>query len=246
MKLLQSSHLSTAHGFATRLGGVSQGVYHSLNFALSTGDDPACVERNRQMLLDAYGVNKAQVCVLEQVHSADVVTARAGWYEQKADAMMTKQQNLLLIITTADCLPILFYDPQQGAIAAAHAGWRGTAQHVCRNVVTTLQQNYETALDQLRVVIGPGISGACYQVGEEVVAAFRAAGYPEQVFARDAEGGFRLDLKAANRWELLNSGVSAENIQVLEHCTFSEAERFYSHRRDGLRRGSHWSVIKLG
>lgn len=241
--LLRSEVLATPHGFSTRLGGVSSGVYRSFNLGLSTGDERLNVEANRQELLKQFSVNDKQVCALEQVHSARVVTAKAGWYDFEADASVTNEPDLLLIISTADCLPILFHDPVKRVAAAAHAGWRGTLGGIAKNVIEKMTSDYGSSPADVQVLIGPAIKGACYQVSSELIDAFTEAKFPDTIYTPDDTGRFRLDLEAANRFVLGQAGV--KQVHSLGLCTHCDSEQFYSHRRDGLKRGSHWSVIKL-
>ena len=224
---------------------MSEGCYASLNLGLSTGDDAERVAQNRARVLDYFGVTRKQVCALQQVHSARVVVAAPSWFEIEADASITDDPNLLLVISTADCAPLLFHDPVRKVVAAAHAGWRGTVQSVARNVVAALVEHYGSNPADLRVAFGPSIAGPCYQVGPEVAAAFAEQGFPEAVIPPDDAGRYRLDISAANRFVLTQTGVPEANIFDLNVCTHCEPGRFYSHRRDGLKRGSHCALIKL-
>ena len=254
---LTAPNLAVPHGFTTRAGGVSAGHYASLNLGLNTGDSPERVAQNRERVLAHFGVPRSQVCVLQQVHGARVVTAEPGWFEREADAAVTDDPGLLLVTSVADCAPLLFHDPVRRVVAAAHAGWRGTVQGVARNVVTALTEQYGSSPANLRVAFGPSIAGPCYQVGPEVKALFDEQGFPETVFTPDAPpdaapdaapddaARYRLDIGAANRYALTQAGVPAANIFDLAACTHCDATRFYSHRRDGLQRGSHWALIKL-
>lgn len=241
--LFSTEFLSVPHAFSTRLAGVSEGVFASFNLGLSTGDKPERVVQNREQVFRSFGVTKAQVCGLHQVHSATVVEARASWFELEADASVSNDPDLLLVIGTADCLPILFHDPVKQVVAAAHAGWRGTVAGVSRNVILKMQSLYGSKASDVRAVIGPCIKGACYQVGQEVIDVFIESEFPEYVYENDTEGRYLLDLVKANEYLLKQSGVT--QIYDLQQCTHCDATTFYSHRRDGLKRGSHWSAIKL-
>ncbi len=243
LELLASS-LPIPHGFTTRKGGVSDSYYSSLNLGLSTGDNPEIVEQNRARVLEHFQVNKTQVSVLEQVHGNTVVVAEPAWHKFQADAQVTNNPELLLIIGMADCLPILFYDPVQKVVGAAHAGWRGTSLRIAEQVVATMQREYGSKPEDIRVAMGPAICKKNYQVGREVFEAFRNAGISESVFDEDGER-YRVDIAAANKWVLEQSGVLLKNTEDLNLCTFANPELFYSHRRDGQKRGSHWAVIKL-
>jgi polyphenol oxidase len=244
LELLTASSVPVPHGFTTRKDGVSDGYYSSLNVGLSTGDDPDVVEKNRERVLEHFRVNKHQVSILEQVHGNTVVVAEPAWHKFQADAQVTNNPDVLLIIGMADCLPILFYDPVHEAIGAAHAGWRGTSLRIATNVVETMQREYGSKPADIRVAMGPAICKKNYQVGAEVFEAFKGAGIPETVFSTDGER-YRVDIAAANKRVLEASGVLAEHIEDLHLCTFANPELFYSHRRDGRKRGSHWALIKL-
>ena len=253
---IRAPNLPVVHGFSTRLGGVSPAPFASLNLGLSSGDSPENVAANRQRVLQALGSSAQQACAFHQVHSAKVVEASASWFEQEADAAVSNNPELLLIISTADCLPILFYDPASGAVGAAHCGWRGTVARITSEVITTMQRCYGTDPAQLRMAMGPAISGGCYQVGAEVIDAARAAGLGSEVYWPDSEEAeaaaeavdgqprFRFDLLAANRALALAQGVKASHIWQSSHCTYRDAELFYSYRRDRGVTGRHWAVVR--
>lgn len=244
LELLTASSLTVPHGFTTRQGGVSGGYYTSLNLGLSTGDDAVKVEQNRDLVLEHFNVKREQVSILEQVHGNTVVIAEPAWYKFEADAQITNQSDLLLVIGVADCLPILFHDPVKKAIGAAHAGWRGSSLKIAANVVEKMQDEFDSSPSDIRVAMGPAICQNNYQVGSEVFEAFINFGFSETIFAPDGEC-YRLDLVAANRFVLEQAGVLPQHIEALDLCTFADKEKFYSHRRDGQKRGSHWAVIKL-
>lgn len=244
--LLTAPNISAKHGFTTRAGGVSGGVYESLNLGLSTGDERGLVEVNRNRVIAAFGASRAQVVALEQVHGARIIVAEPSWYEVQGDAAVTDDPKLLLVISTADCAPLLFHDPMKNVVGAAHAGWRGTVKQIAAEVVRKLEAQYGSCPQDIRVAIGPSIQAPCYQVGPEVVDEFAEAGFPDTIYSPDDEGRYRLDVAGANRFVLEQTGVPAKNIYDLGDCTHCDAVRFYSHRRDALKRGSHWALIRLG
>jgi polyphenol oxidase len=239
-----TTSLPVPHGFTTRKGGVSDSYYSSLNLGLSTGDDPNVVQQNRERVFGHFGVDKTQVSLLEQVHGNTVILAEPAWHKHKADAHVTNNRDLLLVIGMADCLPILFHDPVQKVVGAAHAGWRGTSLRIAENVVKTMQREYASLPADICVAIGPAICQKNYQVGAEVFEAFKTAGIPESFFIEDKER-YRVDIAGANKWVLEQSGILLEHIEDLNRCTYADPELFYSHRRDGQKRGSHWALIKL-
>ncbi len=243
LQLLSAPHLSVPHGFSSRLGGVSEAPFDSLNLGLSTGDEPCRVAENRRRFLAHFDVAQHEVCALRQVHSKTVVEGKAGWFGSEADGAVTDCPERLLVISVADCLAVLVHDPRRNAVGAAHAGWRGTVAKIVVELVGQLHGRFGSRPEDLLVAIGPGIGGTCYQVGEEVVAQVAAAGFSQQVYCRDT-AGYRLDLAAANRELLLGLGVPAEQIWASGYCTHCETELFFSHRREAGRTGRMWAAIQ--
>lgn len=242
-RALTAPGLPWPHGFTLRSGGVSTGGYASLNLGLSSGDDAVRVEANRDRVLAALGVPRSEVCAFHQEHGTRVLDGAPTWFTERADAATSAAAGRLLVVSVADCLPLLFFDAATGAVGAAHCGWRGTLGGLATAVVARMAERYASRPEDLAVAIGPGIQGACYQVGDEVVAAFRQAGFPTSLATPDEEGRHRLDLAAANRWGLERAGVRGERIWSSELCTHCHPERFYSHRRDAGTTGRHWAFI---
>lgn len=244
LPLLSLAGFSARHGFTTRVGGVSNAAYQALNLGLSTADEPATVEANRDRLLARLGVDRSQVCGYHQVHGVAVKVASPGWFEERADASVSDDPNLLLVVSAADCFPVLFHDPVTGAAAAAHCGWRGTVGHLAAAVVEELQERFGAAPNDLEVAIGQGIMGTCYEVSQQVVDEFAAAGFPDSVATpTDDSGRHLLDILAAIRFDLERAGVAAANVHALERCTHCEPEAFYSHRRDAGITGRMWGFV---
>lgn len=239
---IRAPNLSVPHGFTTRVGGVSEGPFASLNLGLSSGDDEVPVAENRRRVLQTFGVSQGQVCAFHQVHGDRVLTATPSWFEEEADAAVSDTPGLLLVVSTADCLPVLFHDPRTGAVGAAHCGWRGTVARLAQRTVEALRKRFGCGPADLRVAFGPAIQRPNYQVGPEVALAFREAGFPNSVLSKDTSGRFLLDVPAANRWLLLESGVRPSNLWDSGLCTHRDT-RFYSHRRDRGRTGRQWGVI---
>ena len=210
--VLSLTDLGAQHGFTTRAGGVSAGAYASLNLGLSSGDARAAVERNRDILLAWLGVDRDHVCAFNHVHGDRVLVGRPSWFEDDADAVISDKSDLLLVVSAAGCFPVLFHDLLTGAVGAAHCGWRGTAARLAENVVSAMQREYGSRPGDLRVAIGPGIRGTCYQVTPEVVAKFAESGFPEHVATPDGEGKYLLDLEAAVAVSLSDAGVPAANV----------------------------------
>jgi len=241
MAFVRAPNLSVPHAFTTRAGGVSGGPFESLNLGLSSGDDPAPVAENRRRVLSAFGTDENSACAFSQVHGSRVLTGRPSWFEEEADAVVTDQPGLLLVVSTADCLPVLFHDPVTGAVGAAHCGWRGTLAGVAGATLTKLTALYGTDPTDVRVAFGPAITAPNYQVGPEVAAAFQDAGF--RAVTPDGSGSFLLDVASANRAQLLRGGVKPDNLWESGLCTYGDPARFYSHRRDRGQTGRHWAVI---
>jgi YfiH family protein len=176
---------------------------------------------------------------------SDSTMGGPDWPE--ADIVMTDDPSVALAIQVADCVPLLLADTRSGAVAAVHAGWRGTAAGAAPTAVAALAREFGARPDTLLVAQGPSIGPCCYAVGDELVDAFRAAGFTREVdrwFTRDGDGGLRLDLWTANRDQLLASGVPAAAIHQAGLCTASHPELFASYRRDGPGTGRIAAVIR--
>jgi polyphenol oxidase len=239
------------HGIFTRQGGVSLAPYTGLNVGGTVGDDLAAVRENHQRMYNALGVDPARACTTWQVHGADVVLAQGPVPGRKwlarADAIITNQPDTPLVMRFADCVPLLFFDPVQRAIGLAHAGWRGTVQGMAANTMLALQQAYGSRPTDMRVIIGPSISGAKFQVGEEVVQAvedhYRTL---DGLMQRDpADNSAYVDLWAANKLDLLRVGVLPEHIEVSGLCTYTRTDEFFSHRAEHGKTGRFGVVLSL-
>ena len=234
-----------AHGFFTRHGGVSEGVYASLNGGLGSADDPGKVERNRAIAAGALGGKEADIRGLHQTHSNIAIEAGEA-PKGDGDALVCNRPGLILTILTADCAPVLLADPEAGVVAAAHAGWRGSAAGIIPSTVE-LMANLGAEPARIRAVVGPSIQQASYQVGPDMRDAVLAASpAAEDCFAADPEPGrFRFDLPRFVLLQLAEAGVAAT---AMEDDTYSD-DRFFSHRRachrDDPDSGRLMSMIRL-
>jgi len=234
IKIIRCPLIPAAHGFSTRSGGVSAAPFDSLNLG-GTEDVQAHIDENRRRFIRALGFDPNRVARLHQVHGADVLIAKPG--RQTGDALVTNERGLALAVGAADCYPLLFHDPVANVAGAAHAGWRGTLARIAKNTVEKMITLGADAKN-IRVAIGPGICRKNYEVSEEVIAQFVAAGFPERCWTKR-----QLDLLEANRFVLRESGILAEHTWALDRCT-TEAD-FFSYRRDKGRTGRMWGVIGL-
>jgi polyphenol oxidase len=217
----------------------------------------------------AIGVPVRRLLRLNQVHGREVVVVRAGWQGggdarlpgpaepgestaaeeswPQADILMTDDPTVALVAQAADCVPVLMADRRSGAVAAVHAGWRGTAKGAVQAAVAAMAREFGARPGDLVATVGPSIGPCCYVVGDELIDAFRASGFGREIetwFARDESGALRLDLWTATRDQLLASGVSEGAIHGSGLCTASHPEWFASYRRDGPGTGRIAAVIR--
>jgi len=220
------------HGFFTREGGVSQGLYESLNIGLGSNDDPLRVGENRARIAAAVGVVPENLVFPHQVHSPDVAVIDAAWEpgaKARVDAVVTATAGLAVAVSTADCGPVLFADAEAGVVGAAHAGWKGAIGGVLENTLKAME-GLGADRSRIRAVLGPTISQPSYEVGPEFVTRFVAEDAANQRFFADAErpGHKFFDLPAYIMQRLRAAGVIASALGL---CTYLDEARFYSFRR---------------
>ena len=240
------------HAFFTRRGGVSTGIYASLNGGQGSNDDPANVAENRARMAAALGVAPTHLVACWQVHSPDAVLATAPWRREdapKADAVVTRTPGIAAAVSIADCGPVLFADPEVGVVAAAHAGWKGALGGVVASTVALMEaQGARRAA--IRAAIGPLIRQPSYEVGEDFVARFLEADKAFARFFAPAERAHHalFDLPGFITLRLKEAGVG--HVEDLGLDTYPDAERFYSYRRTTHRRepdyGRLIAAIALG
>ena len=249
--LLEDPRGRVRHGFFGRTGGVSDGLYRSLNCGYGSRDDPEAVAENRARTARACGLTPEMLCSAYQVHSADALVATAPWSRDEAprvDAMATATPGLALAILTADCVPVLLADPEAGVIGAAHAGWRGALNGVVEAAVGAMLDLGAQTRD-IRAVIGPAIGAASYEVGPEFPAPFLARNpQDEDLFApAGREGHFLFDITGFVARRLGGLGLAAVGATGGDTC--AEAGRFFSYRRSVHQGepdyGRHISIVAL-
>lgn len=225
-----------AHGFFGREGGVSEGIFESLNCGPGSNDDAQAVEKNRTLATLAIGGQPENLCTLYQIHSPTVlnIAAPLGTNRPQADAMVTHRKGIVLGILTADCAPVLFADAKAGVVAAAHAGWKGAFNGVLENTLHSMQQ-LGASLENISAAIGPCIAQASYEVGEEFRARLLEAEAANQQFfipgARAAH--YQFDLPGYVQRRLQAAGL--RNIESLAMDTCKLESQFFSYRRATLR-----------
>jgi YfiH family protein len=252
--MLQAKNLSALpgirHAFFTREGGVSEGLYASLNAGVGSDDDPAKVAENRARMAQAVGVAPAHFLTAYQIHSPEVVVAETPWSGEarpRADAIVTRVPGLAVGVSTADCGPVLFADPQARIVGAAHAGWRGALAGVLEATIAAMER---LGAERARMVaaIGPTISQRNYEVGSELVTQFTQADAENaRFFAAGRPGHAQFDLPGYIASRLARAGIG--RVEDLAACTYADPRLFYSFRRATHRAepdyGRHVNAIAI-
>lgn len=226
---------------STRHGGVSPAPYASLNLGLNTDDDLSNVEENRRRFLAELDLSANALASAHQVHGRAVLLATEPVYEHGYDALITQLPGLAVGVTVADCCPILIYDAKNKAVAAIHAGWRGTAARVVLAALQRMQLEFRTYPGDCFAYVGTCISQQYYEVDEQVAIRFSEV----HKVPGAAPGKWMVDLRAANKHQLLSFGIPESNIEVSPYCTWQHNEDFYSHRKEQGRTGRMMAVISL-
>lgn len=257
LSYIKSDILSCPHGFSTRLGGVSEGIFESLNLGrLEMGDDPEKVQENWAIFGRAVGIDTRRFVHGKQVHGnmvriasradAHAITEPASW--EGTDGYVTNEPGVPLAVFTADCVPLLLQDPVAGVVGAVHCGWRPTAADIVKNALEAMV-SLGAAPENIRAAIGPSIRRCCFQTGPEVPEAFEAllGGDAQGLYGPDPAqaGKFRVDLPGTVERRLCQLKVRPEHIQQIGGCTMCRPETYWSHRALGLARGSQASIIML-
>ena len=249
------SHLITfPHGFSTRTGGVSEGIFASLNLGMSRGDDAENVKENYRLFFDSCGIKKIPFVCGKQVHGNNVMivdanNARPAYgygtlYE--ADGYVTSTPGVPLVVFTADCIPLLLADEKNRVVAAVHSGWRSTVADIEKVAVEKMLE-CGAEKEQIRACIGPAIGKCCFEVGSEVIEAANTLLCTDECdfYILKENGKYMLDLKGVLKKCLLRTGISEDHVEVIEDCTMCLPERYWSHRYTNGNRGSQAAVIMI-
>ncbi len=243
------------HGFSTRLGGVSEGIWSSMNLGTTRGDDPKHVEENYRRFLKAVGADRDKLVMSNQIHGTEIRRVTPGDYKAdlyadegyEVDGLITDVPGETLVIFSADCLPILFYDPVKRVICAVHAGWRGTVGGIAAQAVERMVGDYGCRTEDILAAIGPGISRCHFETDADVPRAVQdILGQEARACIDELENGkYHVDLKLVNRMLLTRVGLPEVNITMDPDCTACHRDKYWSHRFTGGQRGSMAAVIQL-
>lgn len=245
------------HGFSTRLGGVSQGIYESMNLSFTRGDEESAVRENYRRLSAAMGFSMEDIVTSDQTHTTNVrvvteedrgngITKPRPYAD--VDGMITNVPGLVLATFYADCVPLFFIDPVHRAVGLSHSGWRGTVGKIGKVTVEKMTEEFQTDPSELYAAIGPSICQDCYEVSEDVIDQFREAfeeKYWDVLFYRKPDGKYQLNLWEANRRIFLDAGIKEERISMPGICTCCNPLFLYSHRASHGKRGNLGAFITV-
>lgn len=246
------------HLFTTRAGGVSKGIYSTMNLSYTRGDEKEAVDENFRRIAGVLGCEVSDMVCSDQTHTVNlrVVTRQDGGKGiliprdyKEIDGLMTQEPGLVLATFYADCVPLYFVDTKRRAVALAHSGWRGTVARMGRCVVDKMREVYGTDPQDLVAAVGPSICQACYEVSEDVAEAFRAEfkkpGQEDRILTDKGGGKYQLDLWRANEIILQEAGIPTGQIQVTDVCTCHNSAYLFSHRASQGRRGNLGAFLGL-
>lgn len=243
------------HGFSTRLGGVSKGMFESMNLSFGRGDDKAAVQENYRRIANAIGVSYESIVCSDQTHTINVrrvgqqdcghgITREKEFFD--VDGLITNEPGVTLATFYADCVPLYFLDPVHKAIGLSHSGWKGTVGKIGQETIYAMEKAYGTKAEELLVAIGPSICQDCYEVSEDVAMEFKKVFSDSKDILQEKDNGkYQLDLWAANRIVLQEAGVQVKNISMPNICTCCNPNLLYSHRASKGKRGNLGAFLCL-
>ena len=245
------------HGFSTRMGGVSEGPYATMNFSFTRGDDPEAVRENYRRMAEALRVDMEKMVLTWQTHTTNVRVVSEedlgkGIIKERdyrdVDGLVTDMPDVTLVTFFADCVPLYFLDKKNHAIGLSHSGWRGTVKRMGEKTLETMAEAFGTRPEDVTACIGPSICMDCYEVGGEVIEEFAAefpAAVHDRLFYKKENGKYMLNLWEANRIVLTDAGIREENLSVTDICTHCNPELLFSHRRSPEKRGNLCAFLCL-
>ena len=245
------------HGFSTRKGGVSTGIFSSMNLNFKRGDDPDAVLENYRRMAAALDMRVEDMVLSDQTHTTNV---RVITEEDRGkgilkpqdysdvDGMITNVPGIVLVTSYADCVPLYFVDPVRKAIGLSHSGWKGTVGHIGQKTVWKMHEVYGSEPKDIVAAIGPSICQSCYEVSDDVAEAFRAnftADEAADILLDKGNGKYQLDLWKANWYVLTDAGILPEHLSVTDLCTACHPDLLWSHRKTNGQRGGLSAFLSL-
>ena len=245
------------HGFSTRKGGVSTGIFSSMNLNFKRGDDPDAVMENYRRMAAALNMRVEDMVLSDQTHTTNV---RVITEEDRGkgilkpqdysdvDGMITNVPGIVLVTSYADCVPLYFVDPVRKAIGLSHSGWKGTVGHIGQKTVWKMHEVYGSEPKDIVAAIGPSICQSCYEVSDDVAEAFRAnftADEAADILLDKGNGKYQLDLWKANWYVLTDAGILPEHLSVTDLCTACHPDLLWSHRKTNGQRGGLSAFLSL-
>ncbi len=226
---------------STRLGGISRAPFNSMNLGLSVKDDEKNVLKNRELFFNVLRIEQSQVAISHQIHGNNVLLVNEPGRTEGYDAQITNKKNIFLVVSIADCTPILIYDAINNVVAAIHAGWKGTVGKIVKKTLSKMQEHFGTKGEDCKAFIGACISYTNFEVGAEVAEHFDTS---LKRFDAEKQKWF-VDLKKANGNQLEDFGILPENIEITEYCTVANNDLFFSHRKEKGKTGRMMAVIGM-
>lgn len=239
------------HGFSTRLGGVSRGMFSSLNLGSGSSpckDDPANIIENFVRITKSLGLDPDSLVISDQVHKSDILLVdnkdkgkgfRVPRDYKEIDGLITNTPGITLVTKYADCVPLYFVDPVKKAIGLSHSGWKGTISRIGHKTVKEMKKAFDSKAKDIIAVIGPSICMDCYEVGEEVASEFENAfKNSSSILEKNQRDRYQLNLWEANRIVLIDAGLQEEHIHISKACTSCYSQLLFSHRKSKGKRGS--------
>ena len=245
------------HGFSTRIGGVSEGIFSSMNLSFHRGDKEECVHENFRRMAEALGTHTEHMVFSDQTHTTNVRVVKKEdrgkcIYRpldyQDIDGLVTNEREIMLVTVYADCVPVYLVDTKHKAIGLCHSGWRGTVGKISQETLRVMRENYQTETKDVIAAIGPSICQNCYEVSEDVVLevekSFGRECMGELAYAKE-NGKYQLNLWRANELALQQAGVPKHQIQTTDICTCCNSRYLFSHRATAGRRGNLAAFLEL-
>ena len=255
--LLEETGLAR-HLFSTRLGGVSGGIFSSMNLSYTRGDDRAAVDENYRRIAKALGCQVEDIVCSDQTHTTNIRIVeekdrgKGVLYPKDytdVDGLITDVPGIVLATFYADCVPLFFIDVEKKAVGLSHSGWRGTVGRMGRRTIDEMGRAYGTRPENVTAAIGPSICQDCYEVSEDVAEAFRkefhGPGQEKEILKEKGDGKYQLDLWKANRIVLEEAGIRTEKIQITDICTCCNPDYLFSHRASQGKRGNLGAFLGL-